>query len=103
MGGNAYEWCEDWHDSAKKQHRVLRGASWNLSSTLDLLASYRHHDSPGNRIINNGFRCVLTDGTEAAAEPVKPEPTPTKPSLPKAVCQHAGYEVRSGSGNGGSV
>ena len=92
MGGNAYEWCEDWHDSAKKQHRVLRGASWNLSSTLDLLASYRHHDSPGNRIINNGFRCVLTDGTEAAAEPVKPEPTPTKHSLPKAFVNTLGMK-----------
>ncbi len=82
MGGNAYEWCEDWHDPAKKQHRVLRGASWNLYGTLDLLSSYRHRDSPGNRIINNGFRCVLTDGTETAVAPPKPTPTSAKPALP---------------------
>jgi formylglycine-generating enzyme required for sulfatase activity len=58
LGGNAWEWCEDWHDN-KKEHRVLRGASWNFSVRGNLLSSYRHHDTPGNRGNHYGFRCVV--------------------------------------------
>jgi serine/threonine protein kinase len=58
MGGNVWQWCEDWHNSSKF-HRVLRGASWLNEYPDDLLLSNRRDDSPGSRRDNYGFRCVI--------------------------------------------
>ena len=58
MGGNVWQWCEDWYD-AQAQYRVLRGASWNYSGSVNLLASYRDKNTPDNRNDNIGFRCVV--------------------------------------------
>jgi len=58
MGGNVWQWCEDWYD-AQAQSRVLRGASWVDHDPDHLLASYRRLLSPVNRLDNVGFRCVV--------------------------------------------
>jgi formylglycine-generating enzyme required for sulfatase activity len=63
MGGNVWEWCEDWYDPAAKALRVLRGASWNGSIPDVLLSSFRLNCTPGGRFINFGFRCVLVGGS----------------------------------------
>jgi formylglycine-generating enzyme required for sulfatase activity len=69
MGGNVWQFCEDWHNANRKE-RVLRGGSWNNMNQSDTLSSKRHWRAPAERlgpsgIFSVGFRCVIT------AEPVK--------------------------------
>ncbi|MGB3120616.1 MAG: serine hydrolase [Verrucomicrobiales bacterium] len=58
LGGNVWEWCEDWFNSEKKLH-VLRGASWGSSARAPLLSSYRGKQTADRRWRCDGFRCVL--------------------------------------------
>jgi serine/threonine protein kinase len=58
MGGNVWQWCEDWHNTSRFR-RVLRGASWLNEHPDDLLLSHRRDDTPTSRRDNYGFRCVL--------------------------------------------
>ena len=58
MGGNVWQWCEDWYNSEQKS-RVLRGASWRINYPDFLLSSYRYYCTPDLRNRNVGFRCVL--------------------------------------------
>jgi serine/threonine protein kinase len=58
MGGNVWQWCEDWFDISHKD-RVLRGASWGDNLRGSLLSSSRNHHPPGLRNSTSGFRCVL--------------------------------------------
>ena len=62
MGGNVWQWCEDWYYSEQKS-RVLRGASWNDDIPDGLLSSYRCSDTPGYRNYYVGFRCVMVVGS----------------------------------------
>ncbi|MEO6740655.1 MAG: bifunctional serine/threonine-protein kinase/formylglycine-generating enzyme family protein [Chthoniobacteraceae bacterium] len=59
IGGNVWQWCEDWYD-ASQNDRVLRGASWNNYDRKHLLLSFRYHNLPTHRLNDNhGIRCVL--------------------------------------------
>jgi formylglycine-generating enzyme required for sulfatase activity len=58
LGGNVWEWCEDWY-SGEQMTRVLRGGSWYNLERSHMLSSYRHHDTPDVRNNNNGFRVVV--------------------------------------------
>jgi formylglycine-generating enzyme required for sulfatase activity len=58
IGGNVWQWCEDWYD-ARETARVLRGASWSNYDPVVLLASFRLSGVPGLRDVGVGFRCVL--------------------------------------------
>jgi hypothetical protein len=59
MGGNVWEWCEDWWNSEQKA-KVLRGGSWyNGALKLSLLSSCRIHASADQGTDNYGFRVVV--------------------------------------------
>ena len=64
MGGNVWQWCEDWYDNEQKS-RVLRGASWFDGDPGILLSSYRSDGPPDLRDNGVGFRCVLVVGGSA--------------------------------------
>jgi len=80
MGGNVWQWCEDWFDKDQKQ-RVLRGASWDSPDRNTLLSSRRRHSVPQERGSSHGFRCVLAAaGDTASASPTLPVSTASKES-----------------------
>ena len=62
MGGNVWQWCEDWYNSGE-QYRVLRGASWGGHILGGLLSAHRLGGAPDRRFHKFGFRCVLVDSS----------------------------------------
>jgi hypothetical protein len=63
LGGNLWEWCEDWY-SSDQQARVLRGGGWSTPEQNQLRASSRFQMVPELRRWMAGFRCVLEDRTK---------------------------------------
>jgi hypothetical protein len=63
LGGNVWEWCDDWHDPAEKNHRVLRGASWLVGGRGGLLSSSRYSHTSDYLDDDIGFRMVLAGGS----------------------------------------
>lgn len=74
LGGNVWEWCEDWYDNDRKT-RVLRGASFEDCIAAVLLSSTRFFGAPGDRVkirrhspgdgTWTGFRCVVAVGASS--------------------------------------
>ncbi len=79
LGGNVWEWVDDWHDNSRQNH-VLRGGSWRASNRDHLLSSYRARGSPGVHDFNFGFRLVLDQGTTSDSVSSVPTTSFTRPS-----------------------
>jgi hypothetical protein len=60
MGGNVWQWCEDYSDKDQKDG-VLRGASWSDHVRGVLLSSNRFRYPRERRDNRYGFRCVLAE------------------------------------------
>jgi formylglycine-generating enzyme required for sulfatase activity len=58
LGGNAWQWCDDWYDKEQKT-RTVRGASWVNSLRGSLVSSDRYFYESATRRQYVGFRCVL--------------------------------------------
>jgi formylglycine-generating enzyme required for sulfatase activity len=56
MGGNVWEWQENWYDSTK-QERALRGGSWYFKPEY-LPCRVRYSNIPGGNFVSLGFRVV---------------------------------------------
>jgi formylglycine-generating enzyme required for sulfatase activity len=57
MGGNVWQWTEDWHEPLNA--RFSRGASYRAGSPGDLLSSYRIPTPHGMRNEVSGFRIIV--------------------------------------------
>ena len=83
MGGNVWQYCEDWYDS-KRQYRVLRGGSWDNSNPSNLLSSFRSFDPPITRDGYGGFRVVLEASSVVPPAPVATAVSPSPPTPSEA-------------------
>jgi formylglycine-generating enzyme required for sulfatase activity len=58
MGGNVWEWCDDWYND-NRVSRVLRGGSYNDNQPAYLLTTHRFNATMNLVADDIGFRVVL--------------------------------------------
>ncbi len=59
LGGNVWEWIDDWWNAEKAQ-RTLRGGAWSYNERTSLLSTHRSRRRSSDRLNTIGFRCVVT-------------------------------------------
>ncbi|HUR59925.1 MAG TPA: SUMF1/EgtB/PvdO family nonheme iron enzyme, partial [Opitutaceae bacterium] len=69
MGGNVWQWCDDFYDG-KAGARVLRGGSFVYYDADNLLSSLRISAQPNGRYGDIGFRVVIVLGPAGVVKPL---------------------------------
>jgi formylglycine-generating enzyme required for sulfatase activity len=59
MGGNAWEWCQDWFD-AEHKYKVRAGGSWDFDQRENLRINAYGFDRPDARYDTIGFRVLIS-------------------------------------------
>jgi formylglycine-generating enzyme required for sulfatase activity/cyclophilin family peptidyl-prolyl cis-trans isomerase len=76
LGGNMWEWCDDWYNN--QSDHVLRGGSFINDDSQRLLSSFRAFSSPSASHNIHGFRMVLSSSVVTAPQPVTQPQTPAR-------------------------
>ncbi|NLB56113.1 MAG: SUMF1/EgtB/PvdO family nonheme iron enzyme [Lentisphaerae bacterium] len=59
LGGNVWEWTEDWNDSTMTA-KIFKGGAWNQTNPESLKIISRNADSPDTRTPYVGFRVIIS-------------------------------------------
>ena len=91
MGGNVWQWCEDWVNKEQKD-RAVRGAAWSHNARDRLLSSHHYNKPPLYRGEHDiGFRCALV------STPIQPtqKPATLLPATPPPVAPASAIKGQS--------
>jgi formylglycine-generating enzyme required for sulfatase activity len=91
MGGNAWQWCEDFLEPGSKSH-IARGGAWDSYFPGVLLSSQRVSNVPDIHHITYGFRCVLAPINASARTTTRTASSPPAPfSAPETATKAAPF------------